>query len=103
MATKLEKKINDVVRPYCKCDWCILKEILISKHTDLRFLTQLKCIEHLKWEESQTQKRDIGWKEANMMWIDLGFAEAFAEFYDEDAEPEDIYKRILTRLNQETD
>jgi hypothetical protein len=99
-STKLAKKINEVVSPYCPCEWCILKEILLSKHTDPRFLVQLKCIEHFKWEESQTQKRDIGWSEAHQMWIDEGFAEAFAKFYDEELTAEQIYKNILDYLNQ---
>ena len=99
--TKLSKKLDEVVSPYCKCGWCILKEILLSKHTDPRFLTQIKCIEHFKWEESQTQKRDIGWSEAHQLWIDDGFAEAFAKFYNEDQTAEQIYKSIIEYLNQD--
>lgn len=97
---KLLSKLDEVVKPYCNCEhgWCILKEILLSKHTDPRFLVQLKCIEHFKWEESQPLDKDIGWSEAHHKWIENGFAEAFAKFYDEDLTAEEIYKKILDNL-----
>ncbi|MDD4389672.1 MAG: hypothetical protein PHW03_02595 [Eubacteriales bacterium] len=97
---KLSKKINEVVSPYCNCQWCILKEIMLSKSTDPRFLIQLKCIEHFKWEESQTLKRDIGWKEANDKWIERGFATAFSKFYNEELTAEEIYAQILNFLTK---
>jgi len=98
--TKLEKKLDEVVAPYCKCEYCLLKEIQKSKKIDPRFLMQLKCIEHFKWEESQTRKVDIGWAEANVLWIERGFAEAYAKFYNEDLTAEEIYQEIIKFLNK---
>lgn len=96
--TKLAKKIDEVVKPYCKCDWCLLKEISVCKYSDPRFFVQLKAIEHFKYEESERQGKDIGWEEAHMKWVDLGYAKAFAEYYDEDLTAEDIYDKILAHL-----
>lgn len=101
MASKevIARKIEEAVCPYCKTGaWCLLKEILLSKNTDPRFLVQIKCIEHLKWEESQTVGRDITWSNANQIWIDRGYAEAFARLYDESLTIEQIYEKILKDL-----
>ena len=95
------KKIEEVVCPYCTTGkWCLLKEILVSKHTDPRFLIQLKCIEHLKWEESQTVGHDIKWELANKIWIERGFEEAFAQFYSEELTAEQIYEKIIKYLKK---
>lgn len=92
---KIAQKIDEVVCPYCDHNWCILKELCISKKTDIRMLIQLKCIEHLKFEESQTVGRDIKWATAHQIWIDRGFADAFAKYYDENLTAEQIYEKIL--------
>jgi len=95
MNKKLYQKIEEVVKPYCKCDWCLLKEISACKYSDPRFFIQLKAIEHFKYEESERQGRDIGWEEAHMLWVEQGFAKEFADFYDEELTAEDIYDKIL--------
>lgn len=94
----LAKKLNEVVRPYCKSDWCILKEILCSKYEDPRFFVQLKCVEHFKFEESERQGIDIGWEKAHMEWVDRGYAKWFAEYYDENLTAEEIYEKILEKI-----
>ena len=95
---KCIQKVNEVVECYCPNKWCLLKEILISKYTDPRFLVQFKCIEHLKFEESQTQDRDIGWEGAVNKWVEGGYAEAYSRLYDENLTAEQIYKKILDDL-----
>ena len=96
---KIRKKIEEVVNIYCpNGKWCLLKEIMISKYTDPRFFVQLKCLEHFKYEESQTQGEDIGWNEAHYKWMERGFAKAFADYYDEDLTAEQIYKKILENI-----
>lgn len=97
MATKfkLAKKINEIVQPYCNCNWCILKEILCCNHQDPRFFVQLKCIEHRKFELSEKKGYDVGWEAAHMEWVNSGCAVCFAEFYDEDLTAEQIYEKII--------
>lgn len=90
------KKVNEVVNTYCPAGkWCLLKEIMISKHTDPRFLVQFKCIEHLKYEESQSVGYDIQWNKAHEIWIGRGYAELFSQYYNEDLTAEQIYEKIL--------
>jgi hypothetical protein len=95
---KCAQKVNEVVDCYCPNKWCLLKEILISKHTDPRFLMQFKCIEHLKFEESQSQGHDIGWNGAIGKWIDDGYAKSYDKLYDENLTAEQIYNKILKDL-----
>jgi hypothetical protein len=97
MASKVKiiKKLDEVVKPYCCNGYCILKEIIACSHSDGRFLVQLKCIEHFKYEESETQKKDIGWDDAHAKWVDKGFAARFADYYDEELTAEQIYQKII--------
>jgi hypothetical protein len=99
---RISKKINEAVEPYCCVDWCILKEILKSTRNDPRFIVQLKCIEHFKWTESETAGHDIGWQQAQMEWVERGYAEAFAQFYDEELTAEQIYEMILNYLENKS-
>jgi hypothetical protein len=92
---KIIKKLDEVVKPYCCNGYCILKEMVACSHSDPRLFVQLKCVEHFKYEESETQKKDIGWDEAHMEWVARGFAKAFADYYDEDLTAEQIYQKII--------
>ena len=78
--------------------YCILKEIFLSRDTQERTLVQCKCVEVLKYSESQKQNREIKWPEAWMIWNDLGYAAKFAEIYDKNPEAEylDIYFQVVT-------
>ena len=44
---KLKKKLEEICKPYCTSDWCILKEMLLHTHDNLRTFIQLKMIELL--------------------------------------------------------
>lgn len=93
---KLIKKIDEVVAPYCNNNkYCILKEILVCSHKDPRFLIQLKCIEHFKYEESEKLGKDLGWDVAHVEWVAKGYANLFAEYYNEDLTAEQIYEKII--------
>ena len=96
MASKaqLAKKVNEVVCEYCKTDWCILKEIMICKHSDSRFLVQLKCIEKFKFVLSERAGKDVGWDIAHMEWVDEGYAKRFADIYNEDLTAEQIFDKL---------
>lgn len=96
--TKLTKLVNEVCCDECKSDnkYCLLKEIIIHSHNDVRFLAQLKCVEIFKWDESKKEGKDIGWDDAHMRWVTNGYAKKFAECYSEDLKPQEIYKKIIS-------
>jgi hypothetical protein len=95
---KIIEKINEVVKPYCAREWCILKEFCISKQINVRVLIQLKCIEHRKFELSEKVGRDVGWKVAYTEWIDSGCAELFSKYYNEDLTAEQIYLKVVKKI-----
>lgn len=94
---KLVKLINKVACKACQNEetYCLLKEIVICSHQDVRFLSQLKCVEHWKYEESERAKKDVGWDNAHMSWVSNGLAKLFAELYDEDKDPDELYKELI--------
>lgn len=97
---KLKKIVHKVVKPYCQCDWCLLKEVVCTSHDDswIRSLLQLKCLEIFKNDQSRIAGHDIGWQETHMRWIDMGYAEGFAEYYDEEKSAEAIYEEIKVHI-----
>ena len=77
---------------------CILKEIILRENRiDDRMLEQIKCIEKFKWVESETQGKDIGWNQANMLWTINSYAEIFSEVYKEDLSNGELYEIIMAR------
>jgi len=98
--SKIAKKINEVVKPYCNAEWCLLKEMLACTHGEPRLFVQFKCIEHFKYEESERRGKDIGWDSASMEWVAQGYAKDFAEQYNEDLTAEQIYQNILKSRNK---
>ena len=92
---KIIKKIDEVVKPYCQNEWCLLKEMLCCSHTDPRLYSQLKCVEIFKFDEGKRLNKDIGWNEAHMEWVVNGYAKAFADFYSEELTAEYIYQKII--------
>lgn len=95
---KIAKKIEEVVRPYCNSEWCILKEMLVCSHSDARYFVQLKCIEHLKFELSEKIGYDVGWEASHLEWVANGYARLFAEYYDEDLTAEHIYEKLIKKI-----
>lgn len=91
---KIQAKLDEIA---CCEGWCILKEIVKCQHSDIRFFTQLKCIEKYKFEESERQGADIGWQQAHIDWVDKGYAEAFAHIYEEDLTANEIYTEIVPK------
>lgn len=97
---RIVKKINEVVKPYCCAEWCLLKEMLACSHTDPRLFIQLKCVEHFKYEESERKGKDIGWDVAHMEWVVQGYAKLFAKHYDEELTAEQVYEKILKDIEK---
>jgi hypothetical protein len=82
----------------CNKPYCFFKIFLETQHPDPRILCQFKCIEIFKWEESEREKFDIGFSEAGMRWVTLGWASAFAEVYEEGVALREIYRRTKSFL-----
>ncbi|MFA4952872.1 MAG: hypothetical protein WC584_01470 [Candidatus Pacearchaeota archaeon] len=81
----------------CEGKYCILKEIVLLSDRGDRFLEQTKCVERFKYERSNLLGRDIGWEEAHKIWIQEGFAQKFAELYEDGMKNGHIYKLIMQR------
>ena len=91
---KLKKKLEEICKPYCTSDWCILKEMLLHTHDNLRTFIQLKMIELLKWNLSQRVNHEVDWEDASMKWVDSGMAKKFADYYDEEVDVNELYNKI---------
>jgi hypothetical protein len=89
------KLLDDLVCDYCGRDYCFLKQLLLSLHPSERVLIQVKCIDKFKWEKGYDSHVAIGEQEAWQMWSLDGYAEAFAEVYDENLSVKEIYKKTL--------
>jgi len=96
---QLKEKLNEICSPYCKNEWCILKEMLLHTHDNLRTYIQVKLIEILKWNLSQRYNREVTWEEATMKWVDSGMAKRFADLYNEDENINDLYAKIEKDCN----
>ena len=57
----------------------------------------MKCVERFKYERSKQYQREVDWEEAHKLWISEGFAEKFAEAYQERMRNEIIYLLIMGR------
>jgi len=102
-ANKFRKKeyrdLLDELCPYkCKEKECFLKDVLFDLHPNPRLLTQIKCIH--KFKKAIAKERNIDAKkitssEALQIWIDRGYAESFAENYNEDKTFNQVYKDTI--------
>jgi hypothetical protein len=90
------KKLIDEFAENCplKNGYCSLKELLMHMHKDPRLLIQIKCVEKLKYEESQKQGKDVGWTDAFLLWVKSGMAKKFAAIYDEEKSIDEIYAKL---------
>lgn len=99
MDNKTYKKIIEEMA--CeKChDYCFLKQIILSISPKADLLIQLKCIEKFKYEESERQKKDIGWNLAGILWADKGFAKSFRNIVlkNDSLSAEEIYTLIMQK------
>ena len=90
--------VDDCDTSPCNGKYCLLKEIILLSDKGDRFLEQMKCIERFKYERSKKYDRDIGWKEAHKLWIDEGFADRFAEVYQEEMNNGKIFSLVMGRV-----
>lgn len=88
------KILNQLCCEKC-CDYCFIKEVLLSIKPSVDVLMQIKCIEKFKWEESERLNYDIGWNKAGMMWVDKGYASKFRSKYKEGIDFQELYTLII--------
>ena len=97
--SKYKSLIDDCLKEECDCShWCLLKEIVMSsKKFDPRFLVQTKCIEIFKWHKGRKLGKDIGWASAWELWVEEGYAKAFADAFDANPKmsPQELYKKTV--------
>jgi hypothetical protein len=96
-----KKLLNDICEDsscHYSGEYCIFKEMILSMGIADRTLIQLKCVEKFKYEESERQKKDIGWQSAWLMWVELEYAKKFSIIYDEN--PEATFKEIFKKVTE---
>jgi len=89
--------IDELADDHCRCKYCFLKMFVESVNPSVDVLSQLKCIEKYKWEESERQGKDIGWNEAMLKWVDNGYAKIFRDLYSQEISINELYKSIMTK------
>lgn len=86
---------------HCSDRYCIYREILKNLYMEPRTLVQFKCIEKIKYEKSNELGYDIGFDEAGKIWVEMGYAEIFADCYDPNLKVNYIYNLVKSRLKKE--
>ena len=90
--------LGDLCGDYCNpTQYCILKEFLTSMHPSPRLLIQLKCIEKFKYEMNKDAKEELPMGTVIIIWAEEGYAERFANEYNEDDSYKEIYERIMKK------
>lgn len=91
---------RDIVEQIYAEDPNILKEIILrDSHLNDRLLVQIGCVNKFKFEESNRQKRDIGWSGAWELWVNRGYAKRFAEVYSDEVPFRTIYSEVMNYTN----
>lgn len=90
-----ERRIEQLKPDECRVEHCFFQKYLANRHNDMFTMVQMKCIEKLKWEQSERERRDIGWNDAGLLWVDRGFAKRFREVYNEELTVKEIYARAV--------
>lgn len=88
--------LDRLVEGDCDCKYCFLKVFIASTNPKPFLLSQLKCIEKFKWEESERCGQDIGWTEAVIRWADRGYAAKLREHYNMYLPVNDLYKKVIS-------
>ena len=64
--------------------YSFFRKYIESSHPDPRVLVQMKCIEKLRWELSEERGSEISWTDISNIWVEEGYAKAFADVYNSD-------------------
>lgn len=84
----------------CGASYCFFKMVIHEIHSSPRLLCQLKNIEVMKYEISEKVGHDIGINAAAEIWQTQGYAEAFSQVYEVGVPFREVYKRVITLVNQ---
>ena len=74
---------------------CFFKEMLICLHPMPRLLVQLKCISRFRKQLVKEKGKEISSSDAVAEWVERGYAEKFAESYNEEKTFSQIYKETI--------
>lgn len=98
-----KKKIHELSEESCDCHggFCLFRNIVESRHDDIRMLVQIQAMHKFKYEESERNKADLG-ESASMKWFDSGLAKKFAEVWNEELSFKEIYKKVMEKYNHKT-
>ena len=90
--------LDEIGEDYCPVGhYCIFKEWLIAAHPSRRLLIQLKCADKAKFQWSEKAKQDIGWDETLRRWVADGYANKFADVYQDGKSVRDIYRETMSQ------
>ena len=98
------EQLIDTIVPECPQKYCLLKRVCSSMFgSNPRELFQIKCVEILKWELNLDKDEETDISEVWGVWIEQGYAAAFASVYDEfgpDLPIQDMYKTVKEKANE---
>ena len=93
---KMQRKTLDDLRIDCECQntkYCPLEKLVVNVGD--RMAEQHKLVEVFKYKQSSRLGREMNWNEAYNAWVDMGYAERFADVYH----PDKDYRQLKTELN----
>lgn len=73
---------------------CAVRKVLFDSKFSNFYLTQIECINILKWEKSQFAGENIGMKIAEEIWCMDGYARAFRTAYKIGLDSAEVYRRV---------
>ena len=92
------KLLDQLCPEECLNKECFFKDVLATIHPSPRLLVQLKCINRFKKQlakENGVTECKIDSTSTVYEWIERGYAEKFAESYDENKTFIQIYKETI--------
>ena len=81
-------KDKRILEEICQEDGCTKEDCFLKRmtfrisHISDRDILQIKLVDKLKYEWSSQENRDIGFTEAMMRWVNLGYAKEYAKIWD---------------------
>ncbi len=67
----------------CNKENCFLRFLILNNPLSDRQIMQIKLIDKFKYEWSYEDGNDIGIDKSMQKWIDLGYAELYAKYWDQ--------------------
>jgi len=99
-----KKATIEDIRSTCDCatiKYCPLEKLL--EYMADRLAEQYKCIDVLKDKQSRKAGKDIGWHKACEIWVEEGYAKAFADVWRDNMTHKKLCQGIRKKLNKGDD